>query len=188
MDFIYSAIAHLMMLTSIIMMFVFMGIFILRTEDEIEKIMRILALSVGILIFFGAKSMDTSIVNIIMNSIDSTGGVIVGLINYIFPAILGTFLVVILLKSIQKDNTNRKIYLLILISTLVILIFTDIYLGSIISDDKKTDLSINISFMVGIILTLLFKVDLIKTLYSNISSTNTQIDKEDNTSSWKDDY
>jgi hypothetical protein len=164
------------------------GFFIIHAENEIEKIMRILAFSGGLLIFFGAKIADLSIPSLMLNSIDPSGG----FINYFFPAITGGLITYFLFQSIKKSKSknNQKIYFLILLSTFIILIFTDIYLGSILDKNEKTNIVINVSFLTGMILTLLFNIDIVQYIYSFIKdeSDTSHINSKKKTKTWKDEY
>lgn len=193
MELITTLVAHLMTLASIGAMFYLIGIFVLKAEDDFETTMRVLASSLGLLLYLGGKSTGVSIPALILSSIDSTGGIISGLIQYIFPAIAGSLITLFLFQSIKDSKTdNKKIYLLIFISTLVTLLFTDIYFGNVTSESESASVGTNISFVSGIILTLLFKVDIVKSLYDIITE-NTQ-DKNGGDSgtsqkdSWKDKY
>lgn len=199
MDTIYALIAHVMMIGSILAMFLLMFIFIIKAKDVVEKTMRVLAISGGLLIFFGAKNIGTNIPELMLGSLDPTGGFLLNIVTYIFPAIAGSIVTHLLFKSIKNynQNDNQKIYFLILISTLVTLMFTDIYLGSFSSDAEKSNIGMNVSFITGIILTLLFRIDIIKGIYGYVSNDlvdDLSIDKKTTAEegvkkdSWKDKY
>jgi len=175
-------------------MFYLISIFVLKAEDDFETIMRVLAFSVGLLVFLGGKSTGVSMPALILSSIDSTGGIISALIQYIFPAITGSFITFFLFRSIKKaqGDDNKIIYFLIFVSTLVALLFSDIYFGNFTIESEKSIVGTNISFVAGIIFTLLFKVDIVKSIYEIISDgSNNKSDGSSNTDdkdSWKNKY
>jgi hypothetical protein len=75
---------------------------------------------------------------------------------------------------------------------LVALLFTDIYFGNVTSESESASVGTNISFVSGIILALLFKVDIVKGLYDIITESNQdksdEIYKADQKESWKNKY
>lgn len=195
MEFITTAIAHLATLIAMGTMFYLIVIFVLKADDDIETIMRVLAAAGGLLLFLGGKSTGVSIPALMLSSIDSTGGIIAALIQYIFPAIAGSVITYLLFKSIKdsKKDDNKRIYFLIFISSLITLLFTDIYFGNVVSDSENSSVATNISFLSGIVLTLLFKVDIVKSLYEIIRNNESKSSVENNdedkkTTSWKDKY
>lgn len=194
MDFITTLITHIATIVSIGAMFYLISIFVLKAEDDFETIMRVLAFSVGLLVFLGGKSTGVSMPALILSSIDSTGGIISALIQYIFPAIAGSLITFFLFRSIKKSqgDDNKIIYFLIFVSTLVALLFSDIYFGNFTIESEKSIVGTNISFVAGIIFTLLFKVDIVKSIYEIISdgsnNKNNESKNKDDKDSWKNKY
>jgi len=179
----YSFIAGLMILGVITGMFVLIWKIILYTRDPFEKTMRLISFSGGVLIFVGARSMGLTIPELMLSSLDSTG-YIVGFIASVAPALIGGFLTFYLFKTISENrDKNQLIYFLILLATFIILVFSDLFIHSVFS--KESGLGINVSFVVGIILTLLLKVEIFRGIYNFIlDSENKTINP--NKPSWKD--
>jgi hypothetical protein len=178
----YNFVAGLMILIAIISMFILIGKFILYTEDSFEKTMRIISFSGGVLIFAGARGMGINIPEIILSSLDPSGGYIVDFIASVAPAVISSALTFYLFKVI-KDNQdkNQLIYFLIILATLIILTFSDLFIQNVFS--KESNLGINVAFVIGIILTLVFKVEIFRGIYSFLLE-NPNINREE--TSWKD--
>lgn len=193
MEFITTVIAHLATLVAMGAMFYLIIIFVLKADDDIETIMRVLAAAGGLLLFLGGKTTGVSIPALMLSSIDSSGGMVAALIQYIFPAIAGSLITYLLFRSIRNSSRddNKRVYFLIFISTLITLLFTDVYFGNVVSDSENSSISTNISFLSGIILTLLFKVDIVVSLYQIIRGNKSETidhDDESQKNSWKDKY
>jgi hypothetical protein len=173
-------------------MFYFIFLLVRKADETIERLMRVLASVLGLLLFLGGKSSGVSIPALMLGSIDLSGGLLSNLILYLVPGISGGLITYLLFRSIKnsKYENNKVIYFLILLSTLTALIFTDIYLTS---SNKGANIAINISFISGIIILMLFKIDLVKSLYEVILNKRHKSNIEDHNSndtkkSWKDQY
>lgn len=180
----YSLIAGLMILAAIVGMFILIGKIILYTRDPFEKTMRLISFSGGVLIFVGARGMGLNIPELMLGSMDSTD-LIVGFLSSIAPALIGAFLTYYLFRVISKNrDKNQLIYFLILLATFIILVFSDLFIQNIFA--KESTLGINVSFVVGIILTLLFKVEVFRGIYNFILEGEKKHKIEEKTESdWK---
>lgn len=196
MSAFYSIVAHLLIGLSIVAMFFLKYQLIIKAKGEIERIYRVIALSGGLLIFFGAKSSGVSMPMLMLSAMDSSGGGVASVISYIFPAIVGSVVTYLLFSSIKNldDGDHRLVYFLIVISTLITLTFSDIYVGSFVDNSENANIKINISFLLGVIFTLLFRVDIIQSIYGvmkndNMSEVSSQTsEKEKSKDSWRDKY
>lgn len=180
-----------MSLLAMSLMFGFIMSLIMKGRDSFEKLIRTIALSAGLLLFLESKKLGISIPLIILTSIDSMGVFSGYAISLAGSTIAGYIVTTQLFKSIDKDGKDgfRRIYLLILISTLTLLMFADVYLGSTSDDSEKNLIFINLSFSFGVIFSLLFDIETTRNFKSyvlghkNISQDEITIKKKP---SWKD--
>jgi len=173
MSIFTKLVIHTLTILAILGMFTFIFIFIIKANDGLQRMMRTFAFSAGVLIFLGAKAFGVSIPSLILSSMDSTG-MLSGSALTIGPAAAGSIVTFYLFKSINNDDPkgHRYMYLLLLIATLTVLIFSDIYFGVVLDNESQQIIAMNVSFLVGILLTLLFRVDIAQNLYYYLNGKN----------------
>ena len=167
MAIVYQIILHLLILAAIASMIAVVFSLIFRDRNRHERVMRLIALSGGLLVFLGAKNSGISMPSLIFLSIDNTGGAIHAFLSFFLPGALGLGVTYMLFRSISNiDGADKRFYyFLIMLSTWICTLFIDSYLGSFSSESNTQLMTINISFVVGIIIMLLFNMNVTRSIY-----------------------
>ena len=153
-------IIHSIILTTIILMFyyIFKQIFAAATTES--KCLRLLSLLSGFIIYLGAKVVGLDISNLILNTYGPAQFVFIKIIKMIFPGFIGCLSGWLFVKSYQKKQDNDQfLHLLILLSSLILVLVSDLYLESWTLPNAKTinpNLFANLCFILGLILYVIF--------------------------------
>jgi len=137
---------------------------IFSEPNKVEKIIRISTFTVAILIFLISKVYKLSITDILVSAL-TTGSVIkFGLFGFLIPIIVGWFLTEYIISTL-KENEFKAIRILILIATLSILQYADVYYAAkevaktISPVDAPKVLTTNMMFTISLILSVIFRYD-----------------------------
>lgn len=168
----------------------FWAIFLLivQAKDDIARVLRMLAAGFGFLCFFGARALDLTIPGLILKSAGVTGELAHSLISVVFPAFIGGVMSYVLFKSVGRifKGNERSIYLLISLTTLVAFISLDSFLEAIGSKAAPPSLLPNVSFIIGVLVTMLFGLNLPEILKDAIEKPK-QSKTKGNYEGWKSD-
>jgi len=149
-----------------------------------------LAFAGGILIFLGGRTSGTDIPTLIFNSLNIAPILNSNIIQNLTATVVGAFVAWLLILMVKKSKELKKlIYLFIMTSTFIIMTFSDMYLSSqfINSGNEESTLKVNLFFIIGLIISLLFQVDTKKlsdSPSSNVNSSNQK--RKNNANNWRD--
>lgn len=166
-------------------------ILISQAKNDFIRILRMLSAGLGFLCFFGARAADLSIPDLMLFSSGIGGGALHSIVTALIPAFVGSIVSFLLFKAVGKMGTGneRSVYLLICLTTLVAFLSFDSFLQALNSDVALPSLLPNLSFIVGVLTTMLFGLNLPEVLKNVVSSKSRDetdgINTDDN--SWKND-
>lgn len=157
LDIIYGGVLHVVTLGAIL----FSLIKMVQTIRDDDSSFRTLALVGGVLIYMGARTSGTDIPHLIINALN------VGSFDSTFTQILasgmiGAITATILVWMVKKSGEFKKLmYLFIMTTTFILLTLSDMYtLANFTSTDSSNELlNINLYFITGLILAILFQVN-----------------------------
>ncbi len=190
LEWFYTAITHLMIVASIIGMSYFIVLLIANVRSPVDRITRIIAGTAGILLFLGGKSIGYTLPEMIIGANQSISEFL-GVLSLIIPLPIGFITTHYLLKYLSNDRKGEEkfIYLLIMISTIIILIFSDIYIGKIVDNKGDSSIITNLLFLLGVIFDVIFfDRDSIGTLYSEITKKRIPDENMDHPDDWRNKY
>jgi hypothetical protein len=135
--------------------FGFIGFMVLQIHNTLERILRVVAMMTGFLIYFGARALGISIPDLMMASIRNAGPIVFGAINVIVPAATGVLVAWYCVRNIRSDE-DIAARVVILLATFVLVIFTDVYAATyrtnIETGSINAALMPNLTFTVGLAL------------------------------------
>ncbi|GEM_PF-2806865 len=156
----FNILTHILVIVGIISVFYFIGYMIHRIDSILEKIIRITALSTGLLIYVGAKAIGISIPNLMIGGLGTLHPLSIGILGVIFPSFIGTFVAWYCIKNLNKHE-DLAARLIILITTFIVVMFSDVYVASYSSNARIEGLNLsllpNLTFTVGLSLYVIFK-------------------------------
>lgn len=162
MTLFFNILTHLLIIVGILAMFVFVGIMVKAETVWLERIIKASTLVTGLLIYFGAKTVGISIPAIIMSSVQNTNPIIFGLFALILPSLAGIFVSWYCIKNMNRSEIIAS-RVVILISAFIAVMFGDIYASTYqlqnTSDTMNTALLPNLTFVVGLMLYVIFKYE-----------------------------
>ena len=190
LEWFYKIITHLMIISSIAGMSYFIVLLVLSVKSPVDRITRIIAGSAGILLFLGGKSIGYTLPEMVVGANQSISEFL-GFLSYIAPLPVGFFTTHYLLRYLSTDRKGEEkfIYLLIIISTIVILIFSDIYIGKIVDNKGDSSIVTNLLFLLGVIFDVIFfDRDSIGTLYSEVTKKEIPNESKSSSNDWRNRY
>lgn len=138
--------------------------FLIAQADSLFGIaFRVLAAGFAFILFFAARAVGISIPELLISSFDGSGGLLTGVLMLLLPGIAGALSAYILFKFVGKieEENEQAIYFIILLTSLVAFICTDVFIEAMFSSDKSAHLLPNAVFVIGVLGTLLFGVDML---------------------------
>lgn len=160
MAIFFNIVTHILVIAGILSVFYFIYYMIYKTESILEKIIRISALTTGLLIYVGAKAVGISIPGLMMGGISTTNPLTIGFLGVIFPSLIGSFVAWFCIKNLNKSE-DLAARLIILISTFIVVMFGDVYVKTYETSAKIDGLNIsllpNLTFTIGLSLYVIFK-------------------------------
>lgn len=160
----YTWVIHLMIIIAIISMFYINLSLVFKVKSTGVMILRALAFSGGVLIFIGSYATGVDMPGLVLDS--TTFGGVIGhqFFQYIMPALIGSFTSWILIRlMLNKTHSKKIIYLYIMTSTFIIMIFSHMYIegGFKIqeSESLNSTLKTNLSFVIGMIISILVQMN-----------------------------
>jgi hypothetical protein len=170
MEIIIVVFTHLIILFGLGSMGYFIFRLIMEDGNQKERLTRIVALLIGLMIYILSKFTGQDYVSTLFNSyMDASGGFITQMIKLIAPFLIGYIVSSFIYKNLKSKDEKQSIYMLIVISTLIFFTFINIYFGSDWTDIKKSNIIANASFVLGIMVMFVFgKHDIQDTLSDNL--------------------
>lgn len=150
----------LIMLAAILFAYIILRI-ILAADTQFEKAARTVALSVALLSYFGSKALGLDLPSFLLRSIGVLKPILTAFIGGLIPSLAGYFSARLLLKSLMSKHEEIRLRLIVLISTYLLLLFSDVYVaafGHKVESSLNQFLLPNLSFAVGLGLYLIFHV------------------------------
>jgi len=187
MEIIGIVLTHLFIFFGLGSMVYFIFRLIMEDSNQNERFIRIISLLIGLMVYILAKFTGQDYVTTLFSSyIDVTGGWITQIIKLFASFIIGYFISSFFYKKLKGRNEKQKVYMLIVISTLIFFAFIDMYFGSDWTDIKKSNIIANASFVLGIMVMFVFgKHDIQDTLsedfgFSKKESKKSSTEKSEN--------
>lgn len=153
-----------------------------RSKSIFETIQLGLSALFGLLLFLVGLYSGVSLPELVLLSIDGTGGNFAKLLTYFFPAVVGfiaSWLLLSLVGRIEEGNQLASNFLVMLMS-LVSLVSLQIAVLVLISGTEDRSLVLtNVSFMMGIIAVLIFDARLKRIFEQVLSRDEHTIQTED---------
>jgi len=157
MELIIIVFTHLLIVFGLGSMGYFIFRLIMEDGNQQERLTRIIALLIGLMIYILSKFTGQDYITTLFSSyMDSTGGVITNIIKLVAPFLIGFFVSSFIYKKLKNKDEKQSIYMLIVISTLIFFTFLNIYFGSDWTDIKKSNIIANASFVLGIMVMFVF--------------------------------
>lgn len=172
MDIILVLVTHVIIIFGLGSMGFFIFRLIIENKNHEERIKRIIALLIGLMVYILSKFTGQDYVTTLFSGyMDSSGGFITKTIKLIAPFVIGYLVSNFIYKNLKEQNEKKRIYMLIVISTLIVVTFIDIYFGSDWTDIKKSNIIANASFVLGIMVMFVFgKYNIYESLSDDLSS------------------
>jgi len=122
----FNILTHILVIGGIIAIFVFIGYMIHISDTALEKGVRIASFATGLLIYIGSQSLGITIPSFLMLSLSTTNPFTIGLLGLLLPSFTGTFVAWYCIRNFYK-NEFLAARLIILITTVIAILFGDIY-------------------------------------------------------------
>lgn len=151
-------VVFVIVLILILALVVLLFISIFSPKSWFPKVARLLSFLMAIFIYFVSKKLDYSIPDFLLYSLEPTAFYIV---NTILPMLIGYFATWYIINAI-KTNGKKAIRVSILMSTLLIIVLVEVFIDSYITNINSHFLLPNATFIFGIILFIVFRIDEIK--------------------------
>lgn len=121
------------------------------SENGIEVTLRTIAFAMGLLVVFGSRAAGVSFVNLFGQALFVTAPIRFGLTGVLIPAGLGVLVAWYFFRVLKRGDA-RAVRVLILIGTLTLAQFTDVYAAAISSSGLALSPSFvpNITFILGL--------------------------------------
>ena len=83
--------------------------------------------------YYASKGADISVPELVLLSIDNSGGIIGGIMRTLLPAMIGSLMTFIFLSSIGRmcKENDKAIYFMLTLMSLVLFVFTDVFFTGI---------------------------------------------------------
>jgi glucan phosphoethanolaminetransferase (alkaline phosphatase superfamily) len=160
MAILFLVLTHLFVIVGMLAIAAFITRLVGSEERTVEKIILIAAAMTGFLSYFGAKALGISIPSLMLASAATTNPFTYGLMSVVLPSAAGVFVAWFFVRSLKRsENIARR--LVILLSTLILVMFVDVYaatyqINSGASNSLKS-LVPNLTFVVAISLYVIFR-------------------------------
>jgi hypothetical protein len=165
MNIFLNVVTHIIILFGILGMLGFIIKMIVSGENPLEKIIRIFALVVGFLLYFITRAVGISVPQVIVNSLAGITPLSFGIVGMLVPLVVGVLVAWYCLDAMGRQS-NLPGRVVILISTFILTLFTDIYVAVIKVPSRNqidTNLLPNLTFVIGLLLFVVFNVKKKKT-------------------------
>ena len=151
MELFFSILSHVIIIFSFISKFILFGWITFTEEKKDEKILRCMAFSTSLLIFYGARAAKVSLAEFMLKAASLTNPISIGLTSIIAPACAGIIMAGFVVSTIKK-NADRAIRIMILFGIFATLQFGDLYLRALGLEGFSFDKVFlpNISFTISI--------------------------------------
>jgi len=157
----FGIVTNAFIVAALLVYLYFMFQLVLTANLKVERILRATSLATGLLIFFGARSLNISIAELMVSSATLTNPVAFGFFGVIMPAMMGTFLAWYFVGTIKRSS-NIVIRSMILIGTFTVFQFIDVYLRALsIKGDTPVDKALvpNLCFIIAVALYTILRYD-----------------------------
>ena len=158
----FNILTHLLIVIGVIGMFVFVALMIMSETNWLEKIIKTAAMVTGFLIYFGAKSLGISIPTMIMASVQNTNPIIFGVFGLVLPSAAGIFVSWYCMKNMRRSEIIAS-RIVILLAAFIAVMFGDVYATTYqiteLEAGLNTALLPNLTFIVGLMLYVIFKYE-----------------------------
>ena len=141
---------HLLILLGILFMALHTFLMIIHTKNFKETLLKFFGLLLSFLIYYIAILLDFSISDLVLQSIKNSNSMSLIMINFISPLILG-FVVAFFINKTSKQRNLIANQGIIMLSTLIIILFVDIYLA-VEGVKQNIYLLPNVGFTIGLML------------------------------------
>ena len=141
---------HLLILLGILFMALHTFLMIIHTNNFKETLLKFFGLLLSFLIYYIAILLDFSISDLVLQSIKNSNSMSLIMINFISPLILG-FVVAFFINKTSKQRNLIANQGIIMLSTLIIILFVDIYLA-VEGVKQNIYLLPNVGFTIGLML------------------------------------
>lgn len=161
-----DVLGYLFMILIVCAMSAIIVVLIREADFTFDKGLRAFAASIGFALYYASKGADISVPELVLLSIDNSGGIIGGIMRTLLPAMIGSLMTFIFLSSIGRmcKENDKAIYFMLTLMSLVLFVFTDVFFTGIGAKQPGRHMLINTSFVIGVGLTILYNVDLLKSL------------------------
>ncbi|MGH1366967.1 MAG: hypothetical protein ACRBCL_00015 [Maritimibacter sp.] len=143
--------------------FWFIFMMINQPFDRFDKVLRLFAAGLGFIFFFAARELGIGIPDLVLASVDGTGGLIQSLVSAALPALVGVIGTHFLLRVVGSfESRNEKaVYLVLMLLSIVAFVGFDTFWSVFDSGEASTNLLANTTFIGGILFGMLFNADLL---------------------------
>lgn len=160
MALFFSILTHIIIVAGIIAIYYFIYLMIIKMDNTVERIIRLVSLTTGFLIYIGAKAIGISIPELMLGGLSITNPFTVGIWGIIFPWFLGTIVAWYCIRELNK-NEDIATRLIILITSFIVVMFGDVYVVSYQIETNVNGLNLsllpNLTFTIGLSLYVIFK-------------------------------
>lgn len=144
---------HVFMIFSIVGMIVFLSKAIIDGTDNYERMYRVAAIMLAMLIFFVSATLNKSISEVIITSIEISKDGIKSILGKL--SLVGVFgaITAAIAHKVIRSNAEILERVIIIFSTILVLIFADLYVRGFKNPDN---LLVNSSFVIGVFIYMIF--------------------------------
>ncbi len=146
----FVLIIHLLIILGLIGMILWIIVRIADERREQEQFIKILSVVLGLFIYFAGKGLNLAIPTLIMDSMETTRPIVVGIVGLFSPTLLGIISAYYIKRIFDKKSIIGERIILIF-ATLLITLFGEVYIASY-STSGNTKLLPNVMFVAGVIL------------------------------------
>jgi len=118
---------------------------------ELERLVRAVAILLPLLVSLVGRAFGVSLAEVMGSSLALTNPLTFGLVDILVPGAMGVFLAWYIIRTARRSE-EAAIRVLMMIGTLIITQFADVYLGAVLDHGFQTTkhLAPNIAFTIGI--------------------------------------
>jgi hypothetical protein len=157
---IFTAGIHILILSTMVIMTSLTFKLIRSAPNLIERKLRYLALTGGLLLFFAADTLKIDLASLIVRSLALIYPANVAVAECAIPATAGTFSAWFLLRGLQeREKTSKFVKLLVMLTGFLLFTFADLYATSMKLPQKNSGLTLlpNVSFVLALVLYSVFR-------------------------------
>jgi hypothetical protein len=151
MALFFNFITHGIISIGILALVYLIGYSVHKEPKIFEKVILIVSVMIGFLIYFGSKAIGISIPSMMMSAVTTTNPVSIGILAIILPSAAGVTVAWYCIHCLNKSS-EIAFRIVILIGTFIVTLFGDVYFATYtVKSQGNVDITLlpNLTFTIG---------------------------------------